>query len=152
MQANHLDIPGVPSGFAPRISNSSSSFSSFPPPRLPLCPPSVRIPSFSLGNLRCGDERVSEVAAFSLREPGSRFAVAHRLTPPPRDMDRHYHRKKKMGNQSGNELCKPRKFPREDFGSNPDSRNYVSNDAERERERLALNSYQLNEFHEQKFI
>ncbi|KYM76087.1 Serine/threonine-protein kinase NLK [Atta colombica] len=65
MQANHLDIPGVPSGFAPRISSSSISLSSslsfFLFFSLPLRPV-VFLGELLL--LRNGDERVPVAAVF----------------------------------------------------------------------------------------
>lgn len=102
MQANHLDIPGVPSGFAPRI----------PPPPCRCC--SLLFPS-SLPLLRLSSRPavfLDERATAETREsrvpvaedlPGHVSVARSDLSPPspPPFVDRYRRRKRRLKNRTG---------------------------------------------------
>lgn len=96
MQANHLDIPGVPSGFAPQISSSlcpRSSLSLSFPFSLPL----RRFPRRGAAERRQACSRSCSFLAEDLR------VTFH---PWPFETPRYqliYRRKQRMENRSGNE-------------------------------------------------
>lgn len=121
MQANHLDIPGVPSGFAPQISSSlclCSSLSLPPPSSLP----SRRFPRRGAAERRRACSRIA--AVFSPRISGSRFtrgppkSPTVSIDPPPEAENGKSKRKRTM---------KLRNFPPENFRRDSDARNRTSN-------------------------